>query len=525
MTPLNDPADYIEHARSLNINHKYEEAIKACNSALALDPDSADALLERSGAWIKLNKFELALADLETATFIKPGLRFVADTELYVRAWICRWHEYDEKLASLLRRLEAGLVVRPFNILALPSHPSQQLKAATNFFLDSAPSADNGVVASTLPSDGRIRLGYFSADFRDHAIAHLINGVFEKHDRSRFEVIAFSLGGPTDRVRQLMIELSDTLIDVSAMSDDEIVSLARQMEIHVGIDMNVYLDRQPNIFAKRIAPIQVNYLGYPGTAGANCYDYIIGDRIVTPTEHSKFFTERIVTMPHSYQANMFSRYTVFRSFARQELDLPNQGFVFCSFNLSFKISPDVFDVWMRLLTKVEGSVLWLLSSNPTTECNLKQEAQNRNVSPDRLIFAERMPMADHLARHCAADLFLDTFHYGGHTTTSDALWAGLPVVTRLGETFAGRVAASLLSAAGLPDLIAKNSSDYEKLALELAASPEMLTQARNRLNKNKWSCPLFDTARYTRNLESAFTLMWEKYETGAPPENITIVEE
>lgn len=332
-------------------------------------------------------------------------------------------------------------------------------------------------------------------------------------------------GGRNDPVRNLMIEVSDQLIDVSGMSDEQVVFLARQLGIHIGIDMNIYLDRQPNIFARRVAPIQVNYLGYPGTAGTNCYDYIIGDRMVTPPEHNAYFAERVVMMPHSYQATSLRRYTEFRPFTKHELGLPETGFVFCSFNLSFKITPDVFDIWMRLLTKVEGSVLWLLSSNPAAEQNLKQEAEKRNVSRDRLIFAPRMPLADHLARHRAADLFLDTFHYGGHTTTSDSLWAGLPVITRLGVAFAGRVAASLLSAAGLPDLIAQNSGDYEKLALDLALRPEALARIKSRLESNKRSCPLFDTERYTRNIESAYTEMWNKHELGLGPENITVTEE
>ncbi len=524
MAISNDHDALVAQAEALIRAHNYEEAITVCDRGLMHDPNSAECLFQRSVARARLDQYEFALSDLETALYINPNLKFLADTDLYLRARVCRWANYAEKVDSVLQHVDAHQAVRPYHILAIPSLPSQQLNAASSFFLDSSPP-DEETVSSALPANGKIRLGYFSADFYDHAISHLINGMFEVHDRSRFEIIAFALGGRNDPVRNLMIEVSDQLIDVSGMSDEQVVFLARQLGIHIGIDMNIYLDRQPNIFARRVAPIQVNYLGYPGTAGTNCYDYIIGDRMVTPPEHNAYFAERVVTMPHSYQATSLRRYTEFRPFTKHELGLPETGFVFCSFNLSFKITPDVFDIWMRLLTMVEGSVLWLLSSNPAAEQNLKQEAEKRNVSRDRLIFAPRMPLADHLARHRAADLFLDTFHYGGHTTTSDSLWAGLPVITRLGVAFAGRVAASLLSAAGLPDLIAQNSGDYEKLALDLATRPETLARIKSRLASNKRSCPLFDTERYTRNIESAYTEMWNKHELGLGPENITVTEE
>jgi predicted O-linked N-acetylglucosamine transferase (SPINDLY family) len=440
---------------------------------------------------------------------------------------ICRWDGLKEKIENLLGQVDAGEpAAPPFPLLAMPSSPRQQLEAASQVFRDS-PVFD-GRYPSLLKRTGagKLRLGYFSSDLYSHATAHLIAGMFEAHDRSQFEIIGFAFGGDeADPMRQRIAKAFDRLIDVSNMPERKIADMSRELGIHIGVDLKGHTkDSRPRIFAPRAAPIQVNYLGYPGTMGAACFDYIIGDPVVTPREHSAHFSERIVSLPHCYQVNDSKRHRPDRSFSRRELGLPEKGFVFCCFNNSFKILPGVFDIWMRLLIAVEGSVLWLLEDSPAARKNLRTEAQKRNVSPDRLVFATRVPVLDHLARHRAADLFLDTFPYNAHTTASDALWMGLPLLTRRGETFAGRVAASLLTAIALPELIAESDEHYESRARALATRPEMLASVKRRLEINRQSCPLFDTARYTRNIEAAYQRMWQRYESGVAPEHFTIVE-
>jgi predicted O-linked N-acetylglucosamine transferase (SPINDLY family) len=305
--------------------------------------------------------------------------------------------------------------------------------------------------------------------------------------------------------------------------DEEVAALSRELETDIAIDLKGFtLDARPGIFAHRAAPIQVNYLGYPGTMGARFIDYIIADRTVIPAEHHHFYSEKIVYLPGSYQVNDTKRAIAGRIFSREELSLPRESFVFCCFNNNFKITPGSFDSWMRILRQVDGSVLWLLQDHPASAANLRREAGSRGIDPSRLVFAQRMPSSEHLARHCVADLFLDTLPYNAHTTASDALWAGLPVLTCIGETFAGRVAASLLGAVRLPELITTEPEQYEALAIELATNPERLAGIRRRLAANRPVAPLFNSAAFTRHLEDAYAQMHQRYLSGLPAENIVV---
>jgi predicted O-linked N-acetylglucosamine transferase (SPINDLY family) len=323
-------------------------------------------------------------------------------------------------------------------------------------------------------------------------------------------------------MRQRLDAAMDRIVDVTHKSDRDVAVLAREMGIDIAIDLLGFnsQNRMP-IFAHRAAPVQVNYLGYPGTV-CESHDYIIADPTVVTPQSEAHFAEKVVYLPHSYQINDSKRPISERVFTRHELGLPETVFVFCCFNNNYKLTPDVFDVWMRLLQRVEGSVLWLLAGNETATVNLRKEAQKRGVAPERVIFAQRMDLPDHLARHRAADLVVDTFYYGAHTTASDALWAGVPVLTKAGETFASRVGASLLTAVGLPDLITHTVADYEDLAVALATQPERLAALKQRLADNRLTCPLFDTARYARYIETAYLQMWEIYQAGLPPDHIRV---
>ncbi|MGP1609654.1 MAG: O-linked N-acetylglucosamine transferase, SPINDLY family protein, partial [Burkholderiales bacterium] len=373
----------------------------------------------------------------------------------------------------------------------------------------------------------RIRIAYLSADFYLHATSHLMVELFERHDKMHFEVSAWSFGPDTrDAMRARLQKSFEQFHDVRIQSDTEVAALLRAQEIDIAIDLKGFTDGcRPAIFARRVAPIQVNYLGYPGTTGADYMDYIIGDAEVIPEGHDDFYSERVVRLPDSYQVNDSKRVISGRVPGRAEAGLPESGFVFSCFNNSYKITPEVFAVWMRLLQRVEGSVLWLLEDNAAASRNLRLEAEAMGVRADRLVFAPRLLPPDHLARHRLADLFLDTLPCNAHTTASDALWAGLPLLTCRGHAFPGRVAASLLRAIGLPELITDSLADYEALAFRLATTPALLADIQSRLAQNKTTHPLFDIDRYRRHIESAYITMHERYQRGEVPQGFSVKQQ
>lgn len=307
------------------------------------------------------------------------------------------------------------------------------------------------------------------------------------------------------------------------MNDDEIADLIRRLEIDILVDLKGFTGgSRTRVLGRRPAPIQVNYLGYPGTLGAPFIDYIIADRTVIPDHHREFYSEKVVALPDSYQANDDKRLIADRVFTRGDVGLAPAGFVFCCFNNNYKITPDMFDRWMRILGRVEGSMLWLLEANARAAANLRKEAVARGIAAERLVFAPRVPLPDHLARHRLAGLFLDNIPCNAHTTASDALWAGLPVLTILGDTFASRVAASLLHAIGLPELIAESPEAYERMAIDLATHPSRLAALSTRLAANRLTAPLFDTKRFTRHIEAAYTAMYERHQAGIAPDHIVV---
>jgi predicted O-linked N-acetylglucosamine transferase (SPINDLY family) len=346
----------------------------------------------------------------------------------------------------------------------------------------------------------------------------------ERHDKSRFQLNAFSFGPDTkDATRARVAAAFDRFIDVRGRSDQDVAMLARQFEIDIAIDLNGFTQgSRTDIFAMRAAPIQVNYLGYPGTMGAEYVDYLVADATVIPEAHRRHYAERIAYLPNSYLANDSGHRISERAFTREELGLPRNGIVYCCFNNSYKIAPGTFDGWMRILDRVEGSVLWLLEGNAHAVNNLRKEAARRGIDGNRLVFAPRVPIADHLARHRSADLFLDTLPYNAHTTAIDALWAGLPVLTRLGETFAGRVAASLLEAIRVPELITRTPDEYEGLAVALATNPDRLIELKRKLADNRLTTPLFDTRLLAKHIEAAYTAMYERYQTDLLADHIYV---
>lgn len=504
---------------------RYDEALACYEKAIALKPNSAEAWTNRGVALKDLKRYDEALAAYDKASALNDHIPYVPGDRLLTRLLLCDWDGLDSACEGLARRIEAGdKVANPHAVLALPLSPAQQRQCAEIYTQHKFPASANLPPIKRRYAHERIRLGYFSADFHNHATTHLIAGLFELHDRSRFEVNAFSYGPPSqDTMRRRLEGAFDRFLDVHDRTDEEITALARDNEIDIAIDLKGYTqDARTRVFAMRAAPVQVNYLGYPGTMGAAYMDYLIADATLVPPADIEHYAEKVVYLPHTYQVNDSSRLISEESLRRAEAGLPAEGLVFCCFNNAYKITPDVFDIWMRLLQRIDGSVLWLLADNAAAARNLRKEAEARNISGDRLVFAERLEPADHLARHRLADLFLDTFYCNAHTTASDALWAGLPVVTHLGRTFAGRVAASLLHAIGLPELITHSADEYQALAAALAEDRPRLADIRQRLAQNRKTYPLFDTGLFAKHIEAGYRAMWERHEAGLPPDRLDL---
>ena len=491
--------------------------------AVELQPGSADAYLNRAPALRDLKRLDEALASYGQALEINPGGDYLAGYYLHTKMMLCDWSGLDEAIAACVTQIKAGRpVITPFPLLGLVDDPGLQKMAAQNYTAAKWPRSTEAV--SWRAPGQKIRIGYYSADFHDHATSYLIAELLERHDAARFALIGFSFGPAKDDTMRRRIEAAfDVFVDVQTRSDRQIALLSREYGIDIAVDLKGHTqDSRPGIFAQGCAPIQVQYLGYPGTMGADYMDYLIGDAIVTPASRDSDYVEKLVRLPHSYQANDSQREISPRIFTRQEMGLPQSGFVFCCFNNNYKILPAVFARWMRILKAVEGSVLWLLADHPLAAENLRAQAAAQGVAAQRLVFAGRLPLAEHLARQTLADLVLDTLPYNAHTTASDALWAGVPVLTCMGKAFAGRVAASLLQAVDLPELITDSAEEYESLAIALAQGNAKLAVLRAKLAQSRLSAPLFNARLLARHMEAAYEEMFARHAAGLSPEPIAI---
>ncbi|CCB65555.1 MULTISPECIES: tetratricopeptide repeat protein [unclassified Hyphomicrobium] len=504
-------------------------AVQALEHAIKLDPKLANAYYSLAIVQKQRENYDEARAAFQKCLECAPDAIVNRFEFINLRRLICDWDGVDEEERVCLEIFRTRNVsIAPFQLIALRASPADQLKAAQSYTrtFDVPPSSRFTSYRSRLGAGQRIRVGFVSCDFFEHATAMLFAEVLERLDRSRFEIFGYC-HSPEDNsaTRQRLLRSFEHLKKIGTMRNRDVAQSIHDDAIDILVDLKGYTrDARSEIFAYRAAPIQVNYLGYPGTMGAGFIDYLIADAMVAPMGAQEFYTEQIVHLPHSYQPNDRQRLISDAPMSRADFGLPEDAFVFCSFNNSYKLNATMFDVWMPLLQKVPGSVLWLLVPNTTCAENLRREAEARGVDPSRLVFAKRMPIAEHLARHRFADLFLDALPCNAHTTTTDALWAGLPVLTCLGDTFAGRVAASLLSAIELPELITTNLADYSDLALELAQNKTKLGAIRQKLAANRESAPLFDPARYTRNLERSFEMMLDIKRAGDAPRPFTVIE-
>lgn len=516
------PGAWYVQANTLYSLGRFEAAVAAYDKAIALTPNDARAHHNRGNALAMLEQYERAIESYDRALALDPHLRSSHGERLHARMQIADWRGFDAELAGLAAQIERGEAAsNPFVVLAACGSAQLQRHAARNWVRVKCPPDDALGALPPPRRHDRLRIGYFSADFRNHATASLTAELFEMHDRQRLELIAFSFGPDTkDEMRRRISAAFDRFLDVRQESDHDIARLARSLGVDIAIDLGGFTrGSRPNIFALRAAPLQVSYLGYLGTMSASYIDYLIADDTIVPEAHRGLYSEKIVYLP-SYQVNDTRRQVAQRRFLREELGLPAQGFVFCCLNATYKITPGTFDGWMRILTRAPGSVLYLLGGRESLVRNLRRQAEARGVAPGRIVFGDRLPGPEYLARYRAADLFLDTLPYNAGTTASDALWTGLPVLTCAGETFAGRVGASLLQAVGLPELIAASQERYESLAVELASDPQLLAALRGKLAANLRTTPLFDTVASARHLEAAYAAMYERYLAGLPPEHI-----
>lgn len=504
---------------------QFEEAIVQCNHALSLQPNNADCWAIKAAALSELSQFEEAINHYEKALSLNQAIDWIYGDVIHRKMKVCSWTSIDASINDLAGRLLLNeKATNPFALISLSDDSKLQKKSSEIY--NRAKYPFNGALGrlSKHLENEKIRIGYFSADFHNHATSYLMAELFELHDKDKFELFGFSFGPlKNDEMRQRLEKSFNKFIEVGDKTDIDIARLSRSLHIDIAVDLKGFTqDARTAIFSYRAAPIQVNYLGYPGTMGAEYIDYIIADKTLIPLESQSSYSEKVVYLPNSYQVNDRKRVIAEKIFSRKELGLPDTGFVFCSFNNSYKILPSMFNSWMRILKAVEGSVLWLFEDNNLASENLKNEAQKRGVDSSRLIFSKRMPLPDHLARHQQADLFLDTFPYNAHTTASDALWAGLPLLTLMGESFASRVAASLLHSMDLPELVTFSQDEYEALAIELANNPVILDGLKKKLINNRLTTPLFDTPSFTRSLESAYIEMYQREQKGLQISPITI---
>ena len=498
------------------------ESILSFNQAISIKPNYPDALYNKGNSLRDQEKLLDALNSYEQALQYNPDLFKARSEKLETKQVMCDWSGFHQ-LETEFRKFDATpQSVKPFGFFPMEDHPERQLIRASKYVLEKYNEDPIPLPAKPKTKPNKLRIGYFSADFRDHPVSHQIAKVLATHDRSKIEVYAYSFKQADDAMQKQIMQSVDHFKDVSDMSEKEIALLARKDNIHIAIDLMGYTDgSRANIFAFRAAPIQILYL-YESTMGAKFMDYIIADPTAVPDRLKQYYQEKIIYLPHSYMPTDNTREISTKPMTRQEMGLPEDGFVFCCFNNNHKISPREFDIWMRLLHKIKGSVLWLRESNQWAKSNLQKEAKQRGINPSRLVFTENVIMEDHLARHKLADLFLDTFNFNAHSTACDALWAGLPLITKKGEQFIARCAASMLNAIGLPELIVKTEDDYEALALELATNRPLLTSITEKLAKNKMPTPLFDTDTYTQNLEKAFEKAYTHYYMHVSPEDIWI---
>ena len=512
-------------ANVLKEKKQFQEAIKNYDLAINLNSNFAEAYFNLATAYQDVKQFEKAVLNYEKSLILDNKIPFCKGYLLHAKMLCCDWYGLNELYEEIYEDIEKNnYSATPFGYQAICDDESSLQKCAIIYSNKRFPEIKNKFFEKKPYKNKKIRIGYLCGEFREQATSILMTEIWEKHNKNDFEIIAFDSGWDDKSPRRnRIINAFDKFLDISNLSDFDAAKLIHEERIDILINLNGFFGTgRPVVFSYKPAGVQINYLGFPGTIGSKYIDYILCDQTVIPPPSKKFYNEKIIYLPDSYQSNDTKRSISNKIFLRQELSLPNESFVFCCFNNNYKITPNMFDIWTRLLNKVNNSVLWLIEGNAEATLNLKKEFKIRNIDSSRLIFAKRMKLEDHLARHKNADLFLDTFPYNAHTTASDSLWAGLPVLTFLGNTFPGRVAASLLRALDLPEMITYSENEYIDKAEDFAFNPKKLKLIKDKLNFNKFTKPLFNSELFCRNLENTFKIIFDKYNKGLAPEDISL---
>jgi predicted O-linked N-acetylglucosamine transferase (SPINDLY family) len=516
---------YNNRGNALAKLNRLNDAIEDYGEAINIKNNYIDAYNNRAITFLESKKFNEALEDFEKVIHLDSDFYHALGHLIHVKMNLCDWRNLENLKNEFVEKTRLNKPISPpFVSLSLIDSPQIQFDSSRIYAQNLSIYSKTKKIKKTKSKKEKIRIGYFSADFHDHATMHLIAEVLEQHDKKIFDIFGFSYGRHIkDQWNTRAIKSFKEFIDVRNKSDKEISQLSKEMEIDIAIDLKGFTtDERAGIFMHKLAPIQINYLGYPGSMASPFMDYIIADATLIPKKLQQYYSEKIIYLPNSYQANMAERVISKKEFQRKEMGLPDDAFVFASFNNSWKITPETFDGWMRILLSTKGSVLWLLSTNSIQIKNLRNEAELRGINANRLIFASFLPIEEHLKRIQLADLFLDTFPYNAHTTASDSLRMGLPLITRTGNSFASRVAASLLSSINLPDLITTTKEDFETLAIDFAINPQKLLHVRNRLLNNIKISPLFNSKLFTYHLESAYKIIYKRYSNNLPPDHIYI---
>ncbi len=515
---------YFSLANVFNETGASKDAIENYKKAIKINPNYAEAYNNLGNLYNKLKKYNEAIICFEKAIRINPNFNFLYGNLIQTKCIICDWKYFKKDIKNLEKNIEIKKkTAPPFLTLSLFDSPQIQKNASIIWCEDKFFKSKN-IYFENKKINKKVRIGYYSADFGEHAMSYLLANLFELHDKSKFEIIAFSFVNHSEsKIGKRVSNSFNKFFDVSLKSDEEIVELSKNLNIEIAVDLMGFTKKNRfSIFHKRCSPIQVNYLGYPGTLGNANIDYIIADKIIIPKKNEKFYSEKIVYLPNTYQVNDSKKQISKKFLSKKEFGLPENSFIFCCFNQNYKINPKIFNIWMDLLLEVKNSTLWLIEDNEISIKNLKKEAEKKMVNQNRIIFAKRLPNEKHLARHKLADLFIDTFPYTAHTTGSDALWSGLPLVTLKGETFASRVASSLLNAVNLPELVTTSYEEYKELAIKLSLNPKILQTFKKKLEINISKKPLFNTKLFVKNIESAFIQMHDRYYKGMPKKNIYI---
>ena len=523
------PEDLLTIKSKLSILSKMnmkKEYLKFLEKVIPYHPKETELYYKKAQIFSELGMNTSSINTYKTILMIDPEYPFVLGNVVQDKLLNCDWNNLDRDLNDLKNKiLEDKKIASPM-LLSTVFDSSELLFKASKIWIQQFDEGNSRFQAQILEKNTKIKIGYFSADFRDHPIGHLIVKMLETHDKSKYEIFGFYLGKrheENDIFHSRIKKAFTKFYDVSNMSNEEIISLSKNLKIHIAIDLMAHTgghEGKFGIFQKKLAPIQINFLGYPGTSGSDKIDYIIADKTVIPEKNKKFFSEKIIYLPHSYQPSEKDRVISEKKFTKQILNLPKDDFIFCCFNTIKKILPNTVNLWAEILNQVPKSVLWLLSDNNDAIQNLKIEFEKKKIDPKRIIFGTKVPIMEHLVRIKFADLFLDTFPYNAHTSCSDSIWAGLPILTLEGDSFQSRVASSLLKTTGLNELISKNEKEYVDKAVHIAKNQEYLNQLKNKLLASKDSNPLFDNKSFTYNIENAYSIVFEKYINKKDPEDV-----